>query len=127
MMPLLLKILAGAGLKNLSKSTVDFAGVGADIKPLLDDPMTMAGVGIEALGIPPDLLMSFIKPPTPPEQQKPQIPISMLLPALTARLGPGRAGLQAGPGAMPSPMGMPPGPPPMGILPMPPPPMLGGM
>lgn len=131
----LLKFLTGAGLKNMSKSALDFANLGTDIKPILSDPMITAGVGAEAMGIPPDMILSFLQPPAPPEAQKPQIPMSALLPALTAKLGPGRTGLQAGPGAIPPPsMGAPPmgpmlGPvsPPMGLPPMPPPPIMGGI
>ena len=123
--PTILKILAGAGLKNASKSVLDFSNVGADIKGILSEPLLMAGVGIEALGVPPEQIMAFLTPPKPPEQQKPQIPISALLPTLTSRLGPGRTGIQAGqmpPLPQPQPMGAP-----MGMGGIPPPPTLAGM
>ena len=131
----LLKLLAGAGLKNMSKSALDFANLWTDIKPILSDPMIAAGVGAEAMGIPPDMMLSFFKPPEPPQAQTPQIPISALIPALTAKLGPGRMGLQAGqvapppmpPGGPPPGGPMSPGLPPMGGPGIPPPPVLGGM
>ena len=118
MIPMLLKMLSGAGLKNISKSTLDFSQVGADIKGVLDDPFVMAGAGLEALGVPPDMLMQFLKPPEPPPEQKaPQIPIQALLPALTAKMGP--RGLEANTMGMrppmPGGMGMPPPPPIMGF------------
>ena len=120
MVPMLLKMLSGAGLKNISKSTLDFSQVGADIKGVLDDPFVMAGAGLEALGVPPDMLMSFLKPPEPPPEQKaPQVPIQALLPALTAKMGP--RGLQANPAALMQPP-MPGG---MGMPPLPPPPVMG--
>lgn len=128
--PMLLKMLSGAALKNVSKSTLDFSQVGADIKGVLDDPFVMAGAGLEALGVPPDMLMSFLKPPEPPPEQKaPQIPIQALLPALTARMGP--RGLSATTMQPPMPGGPPLPPMRMGGLPsgLPPPPptMMGGM
>lgn len=141
MLPMLISVLAGAGFDKIAGGVNKLGQSGVDPTQIMSVPdlkLLAAGAGIKDVANSMNLIspiLQMLMPPEPPEAQKPQIPMQALLPALTAKLGPGRMGLQAGPGAIPPPsmgappMGLPPGmgAPPMGLPPMPPPPMMGGI
>ena len=71
---LLLKLLSGAGMKNLSKSGSDLQAQGIDPRQFLMDPLIRAGAGVEALGISPELILSLLKQPGGQQQQQQQQP-----------------------------------------------------
>lgn len=104
----ILSILAGAGFKNVTEGLNKLTESGGNVGELLnsqDMKLLMAGAGVKdvanSLEIVTPMLQAFMPPKPTVEQQKPEIPISAILPALSAKLGPGMKGLQAGPGMVP--------------------------
>ena len=119
---LILRVLSGAGIKNLSKSGVDLLEQGIDPKQFVNDPLVRAGAGAEAMGISPELILSLIKQPQQQQQQQaPQRPIQDIVASLSATQGPAGQGLV--PGQLPQPQGAPGGLPQGGL---PPPPRFPG-
>ena len=111
---LLLKLLSGAAMKNISKSGEQLQAQGIDPRQFLMDPLVRAGAGVEALGISPELILSMMKQPQQDQQkqQEQQIPIQQMMASLSAQ-NQGDRGLvpqqipQAGP---PAGAGVPPAP-----------------
>jgi len=125
---LLLKLLSGAGLKNLSKSGGDLQAQGIDPRQFLMDPLIRAGAGVEALGISPELILSMLKQPGGGQQQgqqQPQRGLQDIIASVSAQ-NQGDSGLvpqqlpQQGPPPGAGPPGAPPGLAPGGGIPLPP-------
>jgi len=84
---LLLKLLSGAAMKNISKSGKDLQEQGIDPRQFIMDPLVRAGAGVEALGISPELILSMMKQPQQDQQkqQEQQIPIQQMMASLSAQ------------------------------------------
>lgn len=85
---LLLKLLSGAAMKNISKSGKDLQEQGIDPRQFIMDPLVRAGAGVEALGISPELILSMMKQPQQDQQkqQEQQIPVQQMIASLSAKL-----------------------------------------